>query len=176
MPNLAAGLVDDRGCIALQRVTEGDVVGDEEPRVAAALDDLLRGADRERARVEHPLHRVGRAELAVEIRRAGRMRDEHPFLFVGNVLDRKADSRYRHVDDEIDLLDVIPAPRDGSADIGLELMIADNDADGLAKHASPEIIDGHLRRRHRALTRRRRGGTVHVGEHADLDGVVGDLG
>ena len=66
--HLAAVLGDDGGGVAFQRVAEGVVVGDEEPAVAAALHHRLRGADRERAGVEHPLHRVGRAELAVEIR------------------------------------------------------------------------------------------------------------
>ncbi|MGY3647227.1 hypothetical protein ACVWW2_002518 [Bradyrhizobium sp. LM4.3] len=81
----------------------------------------------------------------------------------------------RHVDDQIDLVDVVPAPRDGAADVGLELVVADDDADRLAEHGAAEIVDRHLRRRHRTLAGRCRGRAVHVGEHADLDDVVGNL-
>jgi len=49
-------------------VPEGVIVGDEEPAVAATLHDLLRSADRKRAGVDHPLDRIGRAELAMEVR------------------------------------------------------------------------------------------------------------
>ncbi len=94
-------------------MAEGVIVGDEEPAVAAALHHFLRGADRQRAGVEHPLHRIGRAEFAVEVGRAGRVRDEQLLLVVGDVLHREADRRHRHVDDQVDLIDVIPAPREG---------------------------------------------------------------
>ena len=153
-------------------MAERIVVGDEEPAVAAALDHFLRGADRERAGVEHPLHRVGRAELAVEIRRPGRVRDEQLLLFVGDVLHREPHRRHRHVDDQIDLFDVVPAPRDAAADIRLELVVADDHADRLAQHLAAEIVDRHLRRGDRALAGRRRRRTVHVGENADLDHIV----
>ena len=95
-------------------MAERIVVGDEEPAVAAALDHFLRGADGERAGIEHPLDRVGRAELAVEVGRAGRMGDHELLLLVGDILHRKADRRNRHVDDQVDLLDVVPAPRDAA--------------------------------------------------------------
>ena len=143
--HLAAELGDHGGGVFFQRMPEGIIVGDEEPAVAAALDHLLRGADRQRAGVEHPLHRVGAAELAVEIRGTGRMGDEQPFLVVGDVLDRKSDGGYRYVDNEVDLLDVVPAPRDAGADIRLELMIADDHGDRLAEHLAAEIVDRHLR-------------------------------
>ena len=56
------------------------------------------------------------------------MRDEQLLLFVGDVLHRKPDRRHRHVDDQVDLIDVVPAPRDAGADIRLELMVADDHA------------------------------------------------
>ena len=157
-------------------MAERIVVGDEEPAVAAALDHCLRGADRERVGVEHPLDRVGRAEFAVEVGGAGRVGDEQLLLFVGDVLHREPDRRDRHVHDQVDLLGVVPAPRDGAADVRLELMIADDHADRLAEHLAAEIVDRHLRRGHRALAGRCRRRPVHVGEDADLDRVVRDLG
>ena len=148
------------------------IVGDEEPAVAAALDHFLRGADRERVGVEHPLHRVGTAELAVEIGGARGVGDEQFFLVVGDVLHRKADRRHRHVDNEVDLLDIVPAPRDAGADIRLELMIADDHADRFAQHLAAEIVDRHLRGGDRSLPGRRGCRPVHVGENADFHDVV----
>ena len=174
--HLAADLGDDGGGVFFQRMPERIIVGDEEPAVAAALDHFLRGADRQRMGVEYPLHRIGRAELAVEVRGAGRVGDEQLLLVVGDVLYRKADRRHRHVDDQIDLLDVIPAPRDAGADIRLELMVADDHGDRLAQHLAAEIVDRHLRGGDRALPGRRGCRPVHVGENADLDHVVRDLG
>ena len=77
-------------------------------------------------------------------------------FFVGDVLHRKTDGRDRHVDDQIDLFDVVPAPRDAGADIRLELMVGRDDRDRLAQHLAAEILDRHLRRRDRALAGRRR--------------------
>ncbi len=48
--------------------------------------------------------------------------------------------------------------------------------DRLAQHRAAEIVHRHLRGGHRALAGRRRRRAVHVGEHADLDHVVRDLG
>ena len=173
--HLAAVLGDHGRGIAFQRMPERVVVGDEEPAIATALDHLLRGADRKRTGVEHPLHRIGRTELAVKIRRAGRMGDEQFLLFVGDILHREADGRHRHVHDQVDLLDIVPAPRDCAADVRLQLMIADDYRDRLAQHLAAEIVDRHLRCGNRALSGRRRGRAVHIGEHADLDDVVGNL-
>src|SRR5204862_3245468 len=103
------------------------------------------------------------------------MRDEQLLLVIGNVLHRKANRRHRNVDDQIDLVDIVPAPRDAAADVGLELVVADDDADRLAEYLAAEIVDRHLRGGDRALTGRRRCRTVHVGEDADLDHVVGNL-
>jgi hypothetical protein len=103
------------------------------------------------------------------------MRDEQLLLVIGNVLHRKADRRHRNVDDQVDLVDIVPAPRDAAADVGLELVVADDDADRLAQHLAAEIVDRHLRRRDRALAGRCRCRAVHVGENADLDHIVGNL-
>ena len=103
------------------------------------------------------------------------MGDEQLLLLVGDVLHREPDRRHRHVDDQIDLVDIVPAPRNAAADIRLQLMVADDQADRLAQHLAAEIVDRHLRGRDRALTGRRRRRAVHVGENADLDDVIGNL-
>jgi hypothetical protein len=81
----------------------------------------------------------------MEIRGQRRMRDEQFLLVVGDVLHRKSDRRHRNVDNQVDLIDIVPASRDAAADIRLELMIADDDADRLAQYLAAEIIDCHLR-------------------------------
>src|ERR1700722_18722303 len=170
--HLAAIGGDDAGRVAFQRVAERVVVGDEEPAIAATLDHRLSGADRERAGVDHPLHCIGRAELAVEIRREGGVRDEQLLLFIGDGLYRQPDCRDRYVDDQVDLFGVVPAPGNAGADIGLQLVVADDDADRLAQHLAAEIVDRHLRRGDRTLAGGRRRRSVHTGENADFNNVI----
>ena len=150
--HLAAIRHDHRRGIALERVSECVVGGEEEPGIAAALGDFLGGADRKRVGVEHPLQRVRRTELAVEIGGPGRMDDEQPLAFVGDVLHGQADRRYRHVDDQVDLVAVVPLPRDTGGDVGLDLMVGGNELDRLAQNLAAEIVDRHLCRDDRAGT------------------------
>ena len=126
-------------------------------------------------RVEHPLDGIGRAELAVEIRGSGRMGDEQLLLLIGYVLHRQADGRNRHVHNQVDLFGVVPAARDGGADVRLDLMIAVALADGLAQLLAAEIVHRHLGRGDRALASGGGSRPVHVCEDADLDDIVRDL-
>ena len=173
--HLAAVLLDDLRGVVFQRMAEGVVGGHEEPGVAAAFDDFLRGADRKRMGVEHPLHGIGRAELAVEIGRAGRMGDEQLVAVVGDVLHRQANRRHRHVDDEIDLFDVVPLLGDAGGDVRLDLVVGGNNGDRLAQDFAAKILDRHLRGRHRSRSGRGRGRPGQIGQHADFHDVVGDL-
>src|SRR3954454_17551363 len=118
-------------------MSERVIVGNEEPSIAAPLYHFSRGADGERAGVEYPLDSVGRTELAVKICRSGRLRDEQLLLFVGDVLHGEPHGRYRHVDDQVDLIDIVPAPRNAGADIRFELMISHNYANRFAEHLAP---------------------------------------
>ena len=161
--------------VAFERMAERIVGSEEEPAVAAALGDLLRRADRERARVEHPLHGVRRAELAVEIGRPGRMDDEQLFLLSSDMLDRETHGGDRHVDDQVDLVDIVPAAGDTARNIGFELVVGGNDGDRLAQDLAAEIIDRHLRGSDRARPVRGRRRTGEIGEDADLHHVIGNL-
>ena len=166
---------DHVGGVFLQRIAEGVIGGEEEPARATTLDDFLRGADGERVGVEHPLHRIGRAEFSVEIGGAGRMGDEELFLLVGDALHRQSDGGDRHVDDQVDLAAIVPFARDAGGDIGLELMVGGNHCDRLAQNVAAEIRHRHFGGRHRARSGRRRSRPRHVGQHADLHHVVGNL-
>jgi hypothetical protein len=98
------------------------------------------------------------------------------FFSLANVLHRQPHRRHRHVDNQVDLFGVIPAPRNAGADIRLELMIADDHRDRLTQNLAAEIVHRHLRRGHGALAGGGGRRPVHVGEDADLDHVVRDLG
>jgi len=172
--DLAAHLHDHLGGVALERVAEGVIGSQEEPANTAALDHGARRAGREGIGVEHPLDAIGRAELAGEVGRAGRMGDEQLLLLTGDLLHGEADGRERHVDDQVDVA-VIPFPCELRADVGLHLMIGGHDLDRLARHRGAEILGRHLRRDHRTFAGRIRGGPGQVGQHADLHHVVGDL-
>ena len=66
------------------------------------------------------------------------MGDEQLLLLVGDVLHRKAHRRDRDVDNQVDLFGVVPAPRDASADVRLELMIAEMTVIGLPRTLPPK--------------------------------------
>jgi hypothetical protein len=103
------------------------------------------------------------------------MRDEQLPLRAGDLLHREAHSGYRHVDDEVDAIGIVPLPRDLGADVGLELVIGGDHLDRLAADLAAEILDRHLGRDDRPLAGRVRRRTREVGEHTDPDDVVGEL-
>src|SRR6516165_10010369 len=173
--HFAAVLDNDRRRIPLQGMAECIIGGEEKPRIAAAVDHLLRGPNCKRRRIEHPLHRIRRAEFAVEIGRAGRMSNEELFTVVGHLLHRQAHRRDRYIDNQVDLVDVIPLPGDAGGDIGLDLMVSGNDSDGLTQDFATKVFGCHLRRRYRTGTGRccRRPGQIC--QYADLHHVIGNL-
>ncbi len=173
--DLAAIRLDDGRGVVLERMAEGVVGGEEEPALAAALGDGTRRAGGKRVGVEDPLHRIGRAEFSGEIRRARRMGDEQLLLLPRDLLDGEPDRRDRHVDDEVDVVGVVPLPRHRGADIGLQLMVRRDHLDRLARDLPAEIGDRHLGGGHRACAGRVRGRAREIGQDADLDDIVGDL-
>jgi len=89
----------------------------------------------------------------VEIGRACPVGDKELLVVVGDLLNRQAHRRDRNVDDQIDLVDVVPLRRDARGNIGLDLMIGGNDGNRLAQNFAAEIFDRHLRRRDRTGAR-----------------------
>ena len=170
--HLAAVGVDDRGGVALQRRAEGVVGGQEEPGVAAGLDQRLPVPLGQHVGVVGPVHGVGRALRVGEIggRRAGI--DVDAVLFLDDVVDGERHAGVRHVDDDVDLVDIEPLPRDVGADIGLVLVIAGDDVDLPALGGQAGILDRHLRGQRRAGPAEIGIETGLVGQRADLDGLV----
>ena len=73
------------------------------------------------------------------------MRDEQFMFLVGDILHGQADRRDRHIEDQIDLLGVVPAPGNAGADVRLQLMVGRDQLDRLAERGAAEIVDRHLR-------------------------------
>ena len=121
LPPLA---IDDRGGVALERMTEGIVGGEEEPGVAAGLDQRLAGAVGEHPGVVGPVDGVGRAFRSGEIGDAAPETRNTLFFSRADLVDGKRHAGIRHVDDHVDMIDVVPLPRDIGADIRLVLMSA----------------------------------------------------
>ena len=97
------------------------------------------------------------------------------FLLARDLLHRERDARGRHVGDHVDPVLVEPLAGDRGADVGLVLMVGADDLDLLAVHRAAEIGDRHLRRLDRARAAEIGIEAGHVGEHADLDRIAGDL-
>ena len=147
---------------------EGVVDGDEEPRVAPLLHN---GVDERLALavgVVHPVHAVRRAGLARQLRGGGGRRHHQPVRLLGELDHPEGDGGVRDADDQVDLVLLVPAPRDAHPDIHLVLHVGGDHLDGLAEPAAPEIRHGHPHREQVAGSRVVRIGTGHVVEHADL--------
>ena len=89
--------------IALERMAEGVVGGQEKPGVAAGLDDGLAGAVGQRPGVVGPVDRVGAAVLAGQVGGGGAGYQEHLVLLLGDGVDGERDRGGRHVDHHVDL-------------------------------------------------------------------------
>ena len=109
--HLAAVRLDDRRGVALQRVAEGVVGGEEEPGLAAGLHDRLAGAVGERPGVVGPVDGVGRALVPVRSEAAAPETRNTLFFSRDDLVDGERHRRVRHVDDHVDLVDVDPLVR-----------------------------------------------------------------
>ena len=173
--DLAAVAYDSRRGVALQRGAERIVGGDEKPGISPLLGDRGAGAIGQHPGVIGPVHRVGRARLAGQIRCARSHRQECLAFVPGDLVDRQRDPGVRHVDDRIDVVHVVPLARDVRADVRLVLVVGGHDLHLVTTLLDTRVFDRHLRRSHRAGAGEVRVQTRHVGKHADLDHAVRDL-
>ena len=173
--HLAAVLQHHRLGVALERMAEGVVRGEEEPAIAARLHDGIAGPVGERPGVVGPVDRVGRARLARQVRARRARHQEGLALVPRDLVHGQGHRRVRHVGDQVDLVRVVPLPRDIGADVGLVLMIREDDLDLHALRRGAEVLHGHPCRQHRALPREVRVEARLVVQHTDLDDPVGDL-
>ena len=167
--HLSTILLDHSCGVAFERVAEGIVGGQEEPRIPAGLYNRFSRPVREGPGVVGPVDRVGGAFRAGQVR--GR-RTRHKKYFVLVAHDFVHCERHRggrHVDDHVDLIDVNPGPRDVRADVRLVLMVGADDFDLHAFGGRAKILDRHPCCDDRALPAQIGIGPGHVVHHADLD-------
>src|SRR5262249_14188167 len=87
----------------------------------------------------------------------------------------KRDARIRHIDDDIDLIDIEPRTSNARSDIWLVLMIAADDLNLDALGGRAEILDREFCRRYRARAANVGIKARQVAQDADLDDAVGIL-
>ena len=135
---------DHGGRVMLERVAERVVGGDEEPTGAAGPRQRLRRPVRERPCVIGPMHGVGRAFGAGQLHRAGP--DPMNTAWDPRVTSATASATggERHVEDGVHAFLIDPAAGDGAADIGLVLVIGEDDLDGDRRVGAREILRGEL--------------------------------
>ena len=97
--------------------------------------------------------------------------EENLVLLARDLVDRERDAGIRHVDDDVDVVDVEPLPRDVGADVGLVLVVGADDLDLHAVRGRIEILDRHFGGGDRTGAADVGIKARHVGEHADLDGL-----
>ena len=143
LPPLA---VTTRAADVLQLRAERVVGGEEEPRLAALVEDRRRGAVAERGRVVGVMDRVGRAILAGErgARRADR--DERDFLLLGDGIHGEADAGVGAAEQHRQPVAVGPFAKLLGAERGLVLVIVGQHLDRLAERRAAEVRDRHLDR------------------------------
>jgi len=141
---LAAGGLHRLRGLFLQIMTEGVVGGDEEPLLAALLHDRLAEAATVGIGVVGPVHGIRRTLFAGQQHRACARSDEGLVLLRAHAGDGKRDRRVRNVEDRVDAVVLVPAPRDADPDVRLVLMIRRDDLDRLARGLSAIVFDRHL--------------------------------
>ena len=165
--HLAARRRHEAGGIALQRMAERVIRGDEIPGIPARLHHCPAGRLRQHVRVVHPVQRIGVALRPREVGRRGPRTDIGLVLFRGDRGDRKCDARIRHFHDQVHAVLVEPLARDAGADIRLVLMVGEDHLGGKSFRA--EFRHRLLRAVHRQRPRQILIRARHVRQAPDLD-------
>jgi hypothetical protein len=125
--------------------------------------------------VSRIVHGVRRALFVGQPGRTGADRDEHFFLFRRHLGHGQAGAGIGAADQHVDTLLVEPFARFRGGNIGLVLVVSGNELDFFSSDYHAGIGNGHFDGLGAT-------GTVdvgveagHVGNHADLDGVAGNL-
>ena len=103
------------------------------------------------------------------------MDDQQLLLLPRHLLNGESDGRHWNIEDHVDVLTIVPLPRDLRADIGLELMIGGNDLDRLVGDLAAKFGDRHLSCRDRALPSGVGSGSRQIGKNAEFHDLIGDL-
>ena len=173
--HFSAGRKHRAGRIGFERMAERIVDGEEKPGIAALGDDRAGEARGQRIAVIDPRRLGWRACFAGEGRAADGAGNGDPVVLGRKLLDGERDRRIVKADRHVDFFRVEPAPRNRRADVGLVLVIGNDDLDRLAEHRAANIFDRHARGDDRARAAQVGVEAGLVVEHADADDVVRDL-
>ncbi|MHC2532170.1 hypothetical protein ACVJMY_001739 [Bradyrhizobium diazoefficiens] len=88
-------------------------------------------------------------------------------------MDRERDRRGRQLRDHVDVLDIVPAPRDRARQIRLVLVVGGDELDLLTEHLAAKIFDRHPGRFDRPFAAVVCIDAGLVVEDADLDALRG---
>src|SRR5205823_5741424 len=143
--HFAAGRLDAFGGLFFQIVTKGVIGGQKKPFLAALGDHGFAEATAVGVGIIGPVHGVRRALFAGQQRGTGAGADKDLVLLLADIGDRQRNRRVRQVENGVDALGVVPAPRDADADVGLVLVVGGDDVDRLAGGLAAVILHRHLR-------------------------------
>ena len=101
--------------------------------------------------------------------------DEHGFELAGQFLQREAGRGGAAARDHVDAAGFDPLAGLDHGNVGLVLVVRDNDLDGLAQHRAAEVIDRHAHRLDLGHAADIGVDARQVGNHADPHRTVGDL-
>jgi hypothetical protein len=171
----AAGHHHRRG-VALEGMSEGIVGGDEKPGIPTLLHQCPAGRRRKAVGVEAPVHAVRRTGFSSEIRTGSAGVDVDGVVRARHLAHGEPDGRIGNVEDDVDALVFNPLPGDVGADIGLVLVVGEDDFDRPAQHLAAVILDRHARGVDRAHAGQIRIQSGLVVEDTELHRLLRDRG
>ena len=143
--HLAAAGRDERRGVALEGMPECVVGGDEKPGIPTLLHQCPAGRRRKAVGVEAPVHAVRRTGFSGEIRGGSAGVDVDGVVRARHFAHGEPHGRIGKVEDDVDGVALDPLPRDVGADVGLVLVVGENDFDRPAQHLAAVILDRHAR-------------------------------
>ena len=174
--HLATGGRDERRGVALEGMPECVVGGDEKPAIPTLLHQRLADRRRKAVGVEAPVHAVRRTGFSGEIRGGGAGVDVNGVVRARHLAHGEPHGRIGNVEDEVDALVLDPLPRDVGADVGLVLVVGEDDFDRPAQHLAAVILDRHARGVDRAHAGQIRVQSRLVVEDTELHRLLRDRG
>src|SRR5690606_9416034 len=142
----AAGLLHHVGGVALKGVAEGVVGREKEPVLATGIHHGGAGAARQCCGVVGVVHGVGGALGVGQVGSCRTHGDEGALLFGGHAGHGQCGTGVGTADQHVDLLFVEPFAGARRGDIGLVLVVGDEQFDLLAVDLATHVLNGHADR------------------------------
>src|SRR5690606_9381496 len=141
--HVAACLLHDGRGVTFERVTEGVVGGDEEPFLAAVVHHGGTRAAGQGGGVVGPVHGVGAALCIGQVGGCGAHDDERLLLLGSHTGHGQRGAGVGAADQHVDLLLIEPLAGARGGNVGLVLVVGNEELDLLAVDLAPHVLDGH---------------------------------